>query len=221
MFVMNVQDKLACRELADKEGKERVSPLSLLIRSGNTKLPRTTAIFNMGSAHTCPSMALGLCSASLSGVKCYAKKAEYSYHPACRPFRDKQEIFWKGISGKDFVTQFIFMNTLKTKPFNALRLNESGDFWSQACVDKAEFIATELKKFGVVTYCYTSRKDLDYSQIQNLVVNGSGFMKQNIVNEFKIVNKGETIQGYGKCGGDCNVCSRCQIKGNKTIVEKH
>jgi len=222
MFTMDVQDKLACRELVDKKGKEVISPLSLLIRNGNTKLPRTTAIFNMGSAHSCPSMTLGICSASLCGVKCYAKKAEYSYHPNVRPFRDRQEKFWKGISGKDFVTQFLFMNALKRNPYSALRLNESGDFWSQACVDKAEYIASELKKYGVTVYCYTSRSDLSYEHCEHLIVNASNFEKNGITNIFKIIKKNETIpQGYGLCGGDCRICSKCQIKDQKTCVVAH
>ena len=221
MFAIDVQNKEACRAISDRYGKDNISPLVRLISSGNTKLPSTTCVFNMGSAHSCPSMALGLCSAMKAGVKCYAIKAEYSFHPQCRPYRDRQEKFWKSISGKDFVTQFLFLNALKRVPFTALRLNESGDFWSQECVDKAEYIATELSKFGIKTYCYTSRKDLDYSKVQNLIINGSGFTKAGIVNEFKIVNKGEKIQGYGKCAGDCSICNRCQHKGMKTIVEKH
>lgn len=220
MFAI-LQDKKACRKLADEKGKEVISPLVNLIQAGNTKLPATTAIFNMGSAHNCPSMALGLCSAVLAGVKCYAIKAEYSYHPQVRPYRDRQEKFWKNISANEFIAQFLFINALKTKPFNALRLNESGDFWSQECVDKAERIATVLKNFGVTVYCYTARKDLDFSNVQNLIINGSGFTKAGIVNEFKIMEKGETIAGYGKCAGDCSICNRCTKSGMKTIVEKH
>ena len=221
MFAIDVQYKQECRDTANKYGKKLVCPIINHIGAGNTKLPSTTAIFSMGSAHNCPSLKLGLCNAKANNVKCYAIKAEYSCWPACKPYRDRQEKFWKATSGKLFVTQFLFMNALKTKPFTALRFNEAGDFWGQGCVDKAEYIATELKKFGIVTYCYTSRKDLCYKNIKNLIVSGSGFMKDNITNEFKIVNKGETIAGYGKCVGDCRLCRRCQVPGNKTTVEKH
>jgi hypothetical protein len=61
-------------------------PLNKLISSGNTKLPSTTAIFKTTSAHDCPSIKKGLCAACKFGVKCYAIKAEYAYHPGVLPY---------------------------------------------------------------------------------------------------------------------------------------
>ena len=89
--------------------------------------------------------------------------------------------------------------------------------------EKAERIATLLKPHKIKCYAYTARKDLSYKTIDNLVVNGSGFMKDNIKNEFKIVDKdGKNVPaGYALCVGDCKICSRCMLKGKLTAVKKH
>jgi hypothetical protein len=197
--------------------------LNSLISSGNTKLPSTTAIFNLSSAHDCPSLKLGLCKAYVDGKHvCYAKKAEYDYHPEVLPYRRKQEKFWLNITSNEFISQFLLINALKRLPFTALRFNEAGDFHSQECVDKAENIATVLKRYGVTTYGYTSRSDLDFSKAKNLIISGSSFMKEGIKNEFKIVkSKKDKPKGFGVCAGDCKVCTRCLVRGLKTVVILH
>jgi hypothetical protein len=197
--------------------------LNGLLAEGNTKIPTTTAIFNMGSAKECPSLKLGLCAAYVNGKHvCYAKKSECEYRPTVLPYRQKQAKFWKSVTADEFIAQFLLINALKVKPFTALRFNEAGDFYGQACVDKAEKIATVLKRYGVTCYCYTSRSDLDFSKAKNLVVSGSGFMKDGIKNEFKIVKvKADKPKGYGVCIGDCRKCKRCQVRGLKTVVILH
>lgn len=189
---------------------------------GNKKIPSTTAIFNMGAATDCPSMKLGLCSAARAGVKCYARKSECAARPGVLPYRRRQEKYWKEISAEEFAAQFITLNATKAKPFNALRLNEAGDFWGQACVDKAEKVARILKKYGVVTYCYTSRSDLDYHRVRALRISGSGFKKAGVVNVFMIVDSiKDKPKGYGVCPMDCKSCTRCHKAGIKTVVLKH
>jgi len=199
--------------------------LKKLIQAGNHKLPSTTAIFNMSSATDCPSLKFGLCSAVDENGKlfCYAVKAERGYRPDVLPYRRRQEKFWKSISAEKFAEQFIAINARKRKKFTALRLNEAGDFHSQECIDKAEKIATILKPTGVKVYGYTARKDLSYKKIDNLVVNGSGWQKDNITNDFKIVNKDGTglPKGYKLCPMDCSICIRCLVKGSMTGVRKH
>ena len=196
---------------------------NVLVKQGNMKIPSSTAIFNMGSATECPSRKLGLCSADRAGVKCYALKAEQNkLWPHILPFRMRQEKFWKEITAESYAVQFLTINALKVKPFNALRLNESGDFWSQDCVKKAEKIARILKMYGVITYCYTSRSDLDYSKVEALKISGSGFKTKGVVNIFKIIDRIEDKpKGYGVCPMDCKVCNRCMKGGLKTVVIAH
>ena len=196
--------------------------LKKLFANGNTKLPKTTAIFNMASATDCPSLKLGLCSAVIDGkIVCYALRPE-KFRPNVLPYRRKQEKVWKEISATDFVKQFLAVNSRKRKPFDAIRFNEAGDFHTQCCITKAEKIATLLKPYGIRCYAYTARKDLDFKCIDNLVVLGSGFMKDNITNEFRIVaDVKDAPAGYKVCPMSCKQCTRCLTKGTKTVVKKH
>lgn len=193
-----------------------------LLASGNTKIPSTTAIFNMSSATDCPSLKLGLCAACKAGVKCYARKSEVSARPEVLPYRRRQEKYWKGIAASKFALDFLTVNASKVLPFTALRFNEAGDFHSQACVEKADTIARILSDFGIITYCYTSRSDLDYSNVKSLIVMGSGFRKDGISSEFRIIAKGsDKPKGYGLCPMDCKVCNRCKKRGMLTAVRAH
>lgn len=196
--------------------------LKTLISTGNIKIPRDTAIFNLGSAHDCPSLKLGLCAAINHGVKCYAIRSEDSHRPQVLPYRRRQEKFWKSIKASEFVKQFLAINATKRRKFTAIRFNEAGDFWGQKCVQKMENIARMLGEYGIVCYGYTSRSDLDYSKVKHAVISGSGFRKKGITNEFKIVNDiSEKPKGYVACPMSCKTCNRCQKKGKLTVVKKH
>lgn len=213
------------RVLSDSKGKtgKNLSELSGLIgQRGNLKIPSTTAIFNMGSATNCPSRQLGFCQAIVDGKHvCYAKKSETSYHPFTRPYRQRQEKYWKSTNAEKFATDFITLNMMKRIPFNALRLNEAGDFWTQECLNKAETIARILKRYHVHVYCYTARRDLDFTQCKNLVVMGSGFKKEGMRGEFRmILNKKDRPKGMGICKGDCRTCTRCLV-GRNTAILRH
>jgi hypothetical protein len=176
---------------------------------------------NMGSATDCPSQKLGMCSACMKGVRCYALKAEVQYPPVL-PYRRRQEKYWKGHTAKEFVSDFLALNARKRRKFDLLRLNEAGDFWGQRSVNKAEAIAVMLKPHGVATYCYTSRRDLDYSAVKDLVINGSGFVKKGIRNRFNIVgSKADMPKGFTLCCGSCRKCSRCSKPGMRTCGLKH
>ena len=214
--------KLIVQGMYGHIGKTLVPLFHLLCERGNHKIPSTTAIFNMSAAHDCISDLLGLCKAKACGVRCYAKHTEL-FRPHTMTYRRRQEKFWLKVTAEEFAMQFLLINAQKIKsPFNALRFNESGDFHSQECVDKAEKIARILKRYGIVTYCYTSRDDLDYSKVRALRVSGSGFKKKGIANIFQIIQKKEDRpKGYGLCPMDCHICNRCQRTGMKTAVVKH
>ena len=213
--------KEVAKEITGGQGKKAI-PLASLISCGNMKLPKSMAIFNMGTAGDCPSEKLGLCQAIMNGkVVCYALKAERLY-PGVEPYRKRQEKLWKSLSAMEFAIQFLAMNALRKNPLTVLRMNESGDFWSQECVDKAEKVADILGQFGIPVYVYTVRKDLDYSQVKHLVINGSGFTKLGVTNEFKFVEtEADTPKGYVVCPGDCRYCNRCQKQNRNTVIVKH
>jgi hypothetical protein len=200
-----------------------VFPLASLLGAGNTKLPSTTAVFNMSSANDCISKKMGLCKATEQGYVCYAMKAEYSYRPQVLPYRRRQGEFWKGVSAKDFVAQFLFINASKPVPFKNIRFNEAGDFHNQGEVDKAEEIALHLRRFGIRCYCYTSRSDLNFSKVRHLIISGSNFTKKGISNRFRIVRdvKKERMKGEGVCRGDCRICRLCLMKNMKVVIKNH
>jgi len=203
--------------------KNKVKLRNVLGKKGNIKIPNTTATFNMSSAHDCPSRKLGLCKAVVDGKNvCYAIKSENTSRPDVLPYRRRQEAYWKSVTAHEFCVEFLAICVTKAKPFTALRFNESGDFHSQDCVDKAEKIARILKPYGIVVYCYTSRDDLDYHKLEALKVSGSGFKKSGIVNIFKMIKKKEDKpRGYGVCMGNCHSCNRCLKSGMKTVVLQH
>ena len=211
------------RLMTEGVGKEFCELSKLLGERGNRKLPATTAIFNFSSATYCASKALGLCPAVDKGGKniCYAMKAERLYPEPLR-FRMAQGRFWRRTTAEQFATQFVIINALKEKPFDALRFSEAGDFLDQTDVDKAEKVAMILARYKIKTYCYTARKDLDYTKVKYLVINGSSFVKEGVANEFRIIPKGEEKpKGYFLCPENCKKCSRCQVRGQKIAVKAH
>jgi hypothetical protein len=216
-------------KILDQIVPEEELPLARLIQPGNIKIPRETAIFNMSSATDCASLLLGKCKAMVWSDKlqkmvtvCYALKSERDYRPNVLPYRRRQEKFWKDVTPESFVVQFLIINARKRVKFDKIRLNEAGDFHDQACIDKAEKIAKLLAKFGIKVYCYTSRDDLDYTKVRNLVVNASGFQAPGLKNEFTMIEKDQPWpKGYAKCPADCTICDRCSIMGKKTFVIQH
>tara|TARA_R110000824_G_C15224690_1_gene677853 strand:- start:236 stop:970 length:735 start_codon:yes stop_codon:yes gene_type:complete len=209
--------------MTEGQGKKFCKLAQYLGERGNRKLPATTAIFNFSSATYCASKALGLCPAVDKKGKniCYAMKAERLY-PEPLKYRQAQGTFWRGITAEDFAVQFLIINALKERPFDSLRFSEAGDFLSQKDVDKAEKVAMILNRYKIKTYCYTARKDLEYSSVKHLVINGSSFEKEGVANEFRIIPKGEEKpKGYFACPNDCRTCNRCQIRGQKIAVMAH
>ena len=182
----------------------------------NKKLPRTTLIFNMGSASECPSKALGLC--KVPNNRCYALQAEITY-PRTKPYRNRQKVFWLNNS-KENITQVI-IECLKTKrtmvkgklvplykAIKLLRFNEAGDFWSQECVEKLDYIAKALKQYGIVTYGYTARKDLDFDNV-SFLVKGSGHKKGNNGSTRVVTRKKQVKKGERLCPMNCRQCNMC------------
>jgi len=189
-----------------------------LFSFGNRKLPSTTMVFNITAATDCKSDSLNLCQLANSNA-CYAKKAERMYK-AVLPYRRKQAEFWDRCTAQSFVTELL-QNKGKRK-IKHLRLNEAGDFRSQKDILKAEKIAKMLKMHGIQTYCYTARKDLDFSKCNTLVVNGSGFMVHNSFTVFPRKTDLTKLTGTKICARNCRICNMCMNKSNlKIVTELH
>lgn len=182
---------------------------------GNKKLPKTTAIFNMTPAMYCPARRLHLCALGDKVQRCYALKAEKIYKNVLE-YRIRQSIFWSDCTTEEFIAQLF--KEKKRKQLLKLRFNESGDFVSQSSLIKAEKIAKLLyKEYGIITYCYTARKDLNYSTKKYLIINGSGFM---VDNNYSITGMSQPTPNYKvvSCPGNCRTCSLC-VQSNKLNIQ--
>lgn len=187
------------------------NPLKSLLSFGNKKLPKSTAIFNMGSAYECSSEKLGLC--KVADI-CYAKKAEKMY-PSVLPYRNRQTAFWRNTNANEFTELFFESIKGKKERISMLRVSESGDFENQKDVETWEQIATNLKTKNVVTYVYTARRDLDYSKCFNLVVNGSDFQTEGVKHSFTAVK--QFSPKSARCLADCRICHLCATNTNLKI----
>jgi hypothetical protein len=190
---------------------ENSNGLLSLLSYGNSKLPKSTAIFNMCSAESCPSDKLGLCQLSKF---CYAKKAERLY-PSVLPYRNRQAEYWFNCTAEKFCSDFLEAISHKQTKITALRVSESGDFNSQADVNKLADIAEILYTNGIKVYCHTARKDLNFDNCRYLQVIGSNFMGD--ISFIGIKNASQAAkdlrsQGHkaALCAGSCKKCSLCQ-----------
>jgi len=197
------------------KAKQTLSNDKLDIAYGNTKLGDNTLIINMGTAMDCPASKLGMCNALNKKVKCYALKAEVQYVHNVPDYRHRQFSYWRTNSATKIVSDLVLkISKRHGNPIKYVRFNEAGDFWDQNDITKLSIVAKKLKNFNIVTYGYTSRKDLDFSSV-NFLVKGSGHSKGNN-GKTTIIDTNESIpEGYRECPGDCKICSMCMT--NKKI----
>ena len=197
---------------------------------GNLKLPNTTAVLNICAASVCSSRMLGLCQLKDPDRECYAIREERVY-PNCITSRMKMQEYWDRNSAWTIAEDLLALNETKRTKVTALRINECGDFRHQADVEKAELIAHYLKKHGIRTYCYSARTDLDFSECNDLVVNGSGAMVHNRFQVSYSTFKNPIAPGWVAedkdgaqipcaflCPGDCGRCSVCQFRRGRNIA---
>jgi hypothetical protein len=201
---------------------------------GNLKIGKDTLIFNMGSATNCPSGNAGLCDLFKSN-DCYAMKAETMY-PQTLPFRTRQEQYWLATDAVDIAEAIHKAVSRKLKvAIKYVRINESGDMHSVACLDKLIAIAEMLPE--IIFYTYTHRSDIIGEGVtlpKNLVINTSNFTAsgcnsfsivkevkvRSLKKEFKIARTAiRDIKGDNAltCIGDCSKCTLCKVAHGKTI----
>jgi len=198
--------------------------LKLSISLKNAKLSAGIAIVNFGPALFCPGEILGLC--RVCG-RCYAKSREVvpSYwHPGhydILDYRFAQYHFFRHATRAEVLSVFehVFL-WLSTHGYRRLRLQEASDFYSQWYVDTAEAIARLGRTYGIITYTYTTRKDLDYSDVRELRVNGSGWAGPT--GETCVIPSTDKLpEGFKLCRKDCSKCWLCAVRGVKIAFEVH
>ncbi len=171
------------------------------ISRGNTKLPISTAIFNLPSGVTCPG-------ANECKTYCYAKEAEKMY-PAVLPARTRN---LQAVLNQTFQRQIV--DYLKaSRGVRAFRIHESGDFFSQEYLDTWKAITNSFPRINF--YAFTKSLNLSFADRQsNFIVIAStaekveGFDGQAIV----IPKRANPPKGYFQCPGSCKVCNYCFTK---------
>lgn len=183
---------------------------------GNRKLPAETLIVNITSAKNCPSDKCGFCNIN---DKCYAKKCERIY----KNYLNKNLVIEECMKSWS-IEQLIEILTVyiqnSPKQIKYIRLNEAGDFIDQLNVNSWSTIAKYMyTHFGIKTYCYTCREDLDFSCCY-FTINASS-QKINAKRYFLCVdkNKFENLsENTIKCKGDCKTCKLCYDSNYSGII---
>lgn len=207
------------------------------ILTGNSKIPASTAILNLAPAELCSSRALGLCQLKNPEKECYSLRESRTYGcRVCMPNRLSAMEYFSRNSAWQIAQDLIKLNESKRSKITALRISESGDFFTKADVDKCENIASYLAQAGIKTYAYSARADLDFSDCRHLVINASGWGLPGM-NRFQVAynlagsdelgwtcedKNGATVKLDALCPGDCRICSRCLVQtGKVTGVKIH
>ena len=192
------------------------------ITFGNKKLPKTTAIYNIGTWFLCPGRLEGFCELS---TQCYAKCREVM--GSVIQSRLNNYYYWKNNNAEtiaEFICYSIKLETLKGNQVNLLRFNEVGEIEDQEDLVKMVKISNIVYlKTGVKSYTYTHNRNLNYDiDRPNLTICGSGFMIDNKFTVIKPEDYKEYVDTHNaiECPQKCELCSSiCSKKLGVEIVE--
>ena len=192
------------------------------ITFGNKKLPKTTAIYNIGCWFLCPGRLEGYCELH---QECYAKKREVM--GSVINSRLNNYYYWK-ISDAETIAEFICysikLEILKGNKVNLLRFNEVGEIEGQQELEKMVKVSNIVfEKTGIKSYVYTHNRGLNFNiERPNLTICGSGFMVDNCFTVVKPENYKEYVEANNciECPQNCGDCgSICSKKLGVEIVE--
>jgi len=189
----------------------------LRIKFGNHKIPDSIGVINMGTSKACPSRLKGMCVTVNKGIKCYAAKAEDQYKEHVVNYREEQQKYWTTTSKENIAIDILKKVKGRRKPTEAIRLNEAGDFHTQDDVDKASYVAKQLKEHNIVVYGHTARRDLNFKKCAALI-KGSGHTKANNGTTFVLEKEDPIPKGYIECPGSCKSCNLCRINVKHNII---
>jgi hypothetical protein len=156
-------------------------------------------------------------------LPCYGILAETVFKDSY-PFHKRQEKQWDEHSSNWFVQQIQHVQECSTRKFTHFRFNEVGGIRGVIDMLKIATIASQISKLGIVTFMYTTRKDIWelmgnwITEHTSLVVNGSGFMAHN---NYKVVPEDYVLQqGEIFCNDNCHICRACKGRNGLTICSK-
>ena len=192
------------------------------IAFGNKKLPKSTAIYNIGCWFLCPGRLNGFCELS---KECYAKSREVM--GSVNKSRLNNYYYWKS-NGAETIAEFICysikLEILKGNQVNLLRFNEVGEIEDQQELEKMVKISNIVYlKTGIKSYTYTHNKALNFNiERPNLTICGSGFMVDNKFTVVRPEDYKEYVDTHNcvECPQNCEYCgSICAKKLGVEIVE--
>ena len=160
---------------------------------------------------------------------CYAMKFQRLY-PSVLPYRERR---YQASMQDDFVAAIISEIQACKKPLTAVRIHESGEWYSQEYIDKWEAIATALPH--VTFYAFSKRlADFDFSTISklnNVIIINS--MKHGLLNYGKLpflnthptTNICPATQKATKditiCGVTCTLCMTKSAQSDGVLFVQH
>ena len=191
------------------------------LTKGNLKLDKSILIWSIPAIQTCPNC-------QDCAKHCYARKAEKVY-PAVLPCRNAN---WQAAESEDFVQAMVRLikttqkNAKKYTP-KAVRIHESGDFYSKAYAEKWAQIARQCP--DLVFYGYTkavenlpenlpNNMNIVHSLLDGNVNFGSWEYVKALAKEHHaaICPYGLTKHHF-TCGTDCQAC----LKKDKIVFLQH
>ena len=192
------------------------------IAFGNKKLPKTTAIYNIGCWFLCPGRLEGYCELS---TQCYAKCREVM--GSVISSRLNNYYYWKSNNAETiaaFISYSIKAEQLKGNQVNLLRFNEVGEIEDEEDLNKMIDVSNIVYALtGVKSYTYTHNRNLNYDiDRPNLTICGSGFMIDNRFTVVKPEDYREYVDTHNciECPQKCKLCSSiCSKKLGVEIVE--
>ena len=198
----------------------------LHIAYGNLKLPKTTAIINLGTWFNCSGRKFGFCDIC---EECYDKAPEVMFKKVTKS-RLEQEVIWRAVPfyelGKAISEKLLKHNKRSKEKVNLIRWSEVGELRNQRDLIKLIGVTDVIyHRTGIKSYIYTHNNSLAFDTPRDyLTINGSNFM---VDNEYKVVKNKEKefktlsdLSNKRNCICDCTQCSYCSHKNHFTLIEE-
>jgi hypothetical protein len=183
----------------------------------NRKLsPGRIAVFNLPAARA-------ICGRNCGG--CYARKAQV--YPTVRRFRWRN---YRAAQRRDWVERIVAEVKAVAGKILAVRVHESGEFFSQQYVDNWVQVARALP--GCVFYAYTKRlAELDFSRLRrrpnfvliNSLQYGVNYGDARVIERYRRRGARVCPAVYGRvsCGSGCNYCLTKVAQRRGVVFHRH
>lgn len=211
----------------DADKLETVRVITDHLKRGNLKLPASTIVFNLSSAHDCVALANGTCQLGNPCRDCYAYRDEITY-PDTLPYRRRQEILFDNVGANEIANAILGMVDRSRTTIDSVRVDESGECKSQEQLERIESAARivndTLRASGrrpLKWYMY-SAMSWDFTVCDEITVNRSGGRTGPDDSCNGYIAADEIPDGAIVCKCDCRKYSLCsRSHGHDVYVKRH